>query len=135
MLLLGFFFLLHPGEYAFTDNPNVAPFRVCDAHLLIHDRRIHPYNSTEQDLLQVNFIALEFTTQKNGVREELVGLGKSGHPTYCPVHALITRIRHLHAYNAPLTSPLYNYYDTTWKHIDTATLTTHLRTSTTTLGD
>jgi hypothetical protein len=74
MLLLGFFFLLHPGEYAFTDNPNVAPFRVCDAHLLIHGRRIHPYSSTEQNLLQVNYIALEFTTQKNGVREELVGL-------------------------------------------------------------
>jgi hypothetical protein len=30
MLLLGFFFLLRPGEYAYTDNPDTAPFRLCD---------------------------------------------------------------------------------------------------------
>ncbi len=64
MLLLSFFFLLHPGEYAYTDNEDAAPFRLCDVHLLIHNRRIHPYTSTEQDLLRVQYIALEFTTQK-----------------------------------------------------------------------
>jgi hypothetical protein len=90
--------------------------------------------STKHELLQVNYIALEFMTQKNGVRGELVGLGRSGHPTYCPVHALITRIRHLCATNAPLHSPLYTYYDTSWKSVDTTTLTTHLLTSTMTLG-
>jgi hypothetical protein len=26
MLLLGFFFLLHPGEYAYMDNEEAAPF-------------------------------------------------------------------------------------------------------------
>jgi hypothetical protein len=90
MLLLGFFFLLRPGEYAYTDNPDAAPFRLCDIHLLIHNRRIHPLSSTITELRQVNYVALEFTTQKNGVRGELVGLGRTGHPIHCPVHALIT---------------------------------------------
>jgi hypothetical protein len=49
MLLLGFFFLLRPGEYAFTDNPEADPFRLCDIHLLIQDRRLHPYEATEPE--------------------------------------------------------------------------------------
>jgi len=42
MLLLGFFFLLRPGEYAYTDNANAAPFRICDTHLMINNRCLHP---------------------------------------------------------------------------------------------
>jgi hypothetical protein len=46
MLLLGFFFLLRPGEYAYTDNKNAAPFRLCDIHILINNRRLDPYTAT-----------------------------------------------------------------------------------------
>jgi hypothetical protein len=38
MLLLGFFFLLHPGEYAHTMNEDAAPFHICDVHLITHNR-------------------------------------------------------------------------------------------------
>jgi hypothetical protein len=127
MLLLGFFFLLRPEEYAFTPNPDAAPFRLCDIHLLINNRRVHPYTGSEQDLRNINYIALEFTRQKNGVRGELVGLGCTGHPIHCPVHALLNRVRHLRAHNAPLTTPLYAYHDTAWNRIDTTVLTSHLR--------
>jgi hypothetical protein len=34
MLLLGFFFLLCPGEYAWTPNPEAAPFLLGHVHLL-----------------------------------------------------------------------------------------------------
>jgi hypothetical protein len=134
MLLLGFFFLLRPGEYAYTDNPDAAPFRLCDIHLLIHNRRINPLTSTIADLRQVNYVALEFTTQKNGVRGELVGLGRTGHPIHCPVHALVNRIHHFRTNNAPMTTPLYSYFHNTWKRIDTATLTSHLRITVTAMG-
>jgi hypothetical protein len=134
MLLLGFFFLLRPGEYAYTDNEDAAPFCICDAHLLIHNRRINPYTCTETEFHRVQYIALEFTTQKNGVRGEMVGLGRSGHPLYCPVVALINRIRHLRAHNAPNTTPLYAFYHTKWQRIDTTTLTTHLRHTVTAMG-
>jgi hypothetical protein len=43
MLIFGFFFLLHPGEYAYTSNEEAAPFRLYDVYLLIHNRRLHPY--------------------------------------------------------------------------------------------
>ena len=64
MLLLGFFFRLRPGEYAYTSNPDAAPFRPCDVHLLIQNRRIDILHSPEEDLHRVNYIALEFTMQK-----------------------------------------------------------------------
>jgi len=127
MLLLGFFFLLRPGEYAHTENPEASPFRMCDTHLLINDRRLNPYTCTQTDLYQVNYIALEFTSQKNGVRGELIGLGRTGHPTWCPVHALINRIKHLRTHNAPCTTPLFRYWDCQWYTITTTTLTAQLR--------
>jgi hypothetical protein len=94
--------------------------------MLIFHRRIHPITATEQELLSVNYIALEFTTQKNGVR--------TGHHTYCPVIALTNRIRHLRTHRAPLNTPLYSYYDTSWNRIDTSNLTLHLRHTVTAMG-
>jgi len=35
MIILGFFFLLRPSEYAKMDNPDAAPFRFCDVHLML----------------------------------------------------------------------------------------------------
>jgi len=134
MLLLGFFFLLRPGEYAFTNNPDASPFRLCDAHLLINSRRLDPYTATEFDLSCVNYVALEFTTQKNGVRGELVGLGRSGHPSWCPVQALLNRVRHLRLHRAPTHTPLYSFFDQSWQHITTTILTHYLRQAIITLG-
>jgi hypothetical protein len=59
MLLLGFYFLLRPGEYARTTNTEASPFRLCDAHLMINDRRLHPYQATQAELSRVNFVGLE----------------------------------------------------------------------------
>jgi len=134
MLLLGFFFLLRPGEYAYTQSPDACPFRLCVVHLLVHDRHLHPYPATEAELQAVNYVTLEFTNQKNGVRGEMIGLGKSGHSSWCPVLATLSRVRHLCSYNAPLSTPLYSYFDSSWKRIDTTAMTTQLRTTVTALG-
>lgn len=99
MLLLGFSFLLHPGEYAFTTTPEAAPFHICDVHLFINDHRLHPFHCADTELSLINHIALEFTSQKNGVRGELIGQSASGHPVFCPVQAMLTHINHD---NAPL---------------------------------
>jgi hypothetical protein len=134
MLLLGFFFLQRPGKYAYTQNENAAPFRLCDVHLLVHNRHLDPATAPHAQLEQVNFVALEFTTQKNGVLGELVGLGRSGHPQWCPVCALLNRVYHLRTHCAPPTTPLYSYYTTHWNRLDTTVLTTHLRIAVTLLG-
>jgi hypothetical protein len=83
MLLLRFYFLLRPGEYARTSNPDASPFRICDVHLMINGRRLHPYHADDAELSRVNFVGLEITNQKNGVRGEIVGLGKSGCENPC----------------------------------------------------
>jgi hypothetical protein len=82
----------------------------------------------------VNYIALEFTSQKNGVRGEMVGLGRKKHQTHCPVVAIIRRIRHLRAHRAALTTPLYSYFDRKWQRIDTANLTMYLRNTVLAMG-
>lgn len=128
MLILGFFFLLRPGEYAYTDNADASPFRLCDVHLIVMNRRINPLTCSDADLHATNFVGLEFTTQKNGVRGEIVGLGRSGHPTLCPVQAMIARVIHLRLHHAPQTTPIYATYTFRgWINISTSTLTQSLR--------
>jgi len=134
MLMLGIYFLLCPGEYAFTTNIDTSPFHLCDVYLLINTRRLDMIAVPEQDLNQANFVALEFTNQKNGVFGELVGLGHSGHPSWCPVQAILSRIRHLWQHNAQPTTPPYRYYDRSWRNLDTSTLMSHLRITVTPLG-
>jgi hypothetical protein len=79
-------------------------------------------------------VALEFTNQKNGVRGELVGLGRSGHPLLCPVKAMIWRLKHLRLHQAPPFTPINTVFTTNITHVDTATLTQHLRQSCSSLG-
>lgn len=128
MLILGFYFLLRPGEYACTDNPDATPFRLCDVHLLYGPHRLNPYTASEADLYSATHVALEFTSQKNGVRGELIGLGRSGDPQWCPVLATIQRILHLRLHQAPPDTPLYAYKSgASWCSITAAMLTQHLR--------
>ena len=108
MIILGFYFLLRPGEYADTANPESSPFRLCDVHLFCHGARISPQQLAAGTL--PTFVALEFTTQKNGVKGELIGLGASGDPSFCPVHTVRNRVLALVQHRAALTTPLYTYY-------------------------
>jgi len=125
MLVWGFFFLLHPKEYAYTKNPEAEPFCLCDMHLLIHNHHLHPMHCTKEELQRTD-VALQFTMQKNGVHGELVGLGRLGHLTHCPVQALLHHVHHLWTHNTPMIAPLYSYYDAGWKRITTTMLTVHL---------
>jgi hypothetical protein len=140
MLTLGFFSLLRPGEYAATSNPDAAPFQACDVHVLWYQVHLDAFTCSEADFHTVTHIALEFTTQKNGVKGELVGLGRSGHPLLCPVFAALSRLKHMRLHNAPRTTPLYTVFSTTAgvSHTNTITtteLTQQLRTTCSFLGD
>jgi hypothetical protein len=127
MLTLGFYFLLRPGEYAQTDNAESMPFRLCDVHLHAGPHRLAHLWCALPSLDSATFVCLEFTNQKNGVRGELIGLGRSGNPTFCPVQACINRVKPLRQFNAPPTTPLYAYFLSSWLAINTSTLTKDLR--------
>jgi hypothetical protein len=135
MLILGFYFLLRPGEYAWTDNPKSTPFRLCDIHLFQGSRRLHVLASSPLELRAATNVALEFTNQKNGVRGELVGHARSGDPRWCPVLAVANRAIHLRHHGATTHTPLYAFFEErTWRCITASLLTKHLRNAATALG-
>jgi hypothetical protein len=103
--------------------------------VLLYNRRLDSTRCLEQDLDNATHITLEFTRQKNGVRGELVGLGRSGHPTLCPVKAAVLPNKHLPIHQAHPTTPIYNYHTGhTWQAITTTDLTQQLRLAATLLG-
>ena len=87
------------------------------------------------DLSRVTFATLTFTTQKNGVCGEVIGLGRSGDPAFCPVLALTRRIQHLREHSAPADTPLTSYWTgTCFRPVTPADITAALRTSTAAIG-
>jgi hypothetical protein len=135
MVCLAFFFLLRPGEYTGTPS-DTTPFTLQDVQCWIGQQRFLATAIPLDDLPRVTFVALTFTTQKNGVRGEVIGLSRSGNPTLCPVTALTRRIAHLRAHHAPPTQPLASYYDNSPSVtlIKPADVTAALRLSTAVIG-
>ena len=109
-LLLAYFFLLRPGEYSGTPHTAVNDlFRIQDLGVWIGHRRLDPLLSPDAVLLAATFVTLTFTNQKNGVRGETIGHGRSGHPTLCPVSALVSRLLQLRRGGANPTTPLNTF--------------------------
>lgn len=111
LAVIGFFFLLRPGEHTHgTPSSNSHPFRLCDVVFRIGSAS---FSAATGDLLSISrasFVALTFTTQKNGTENEVIGHGRSGHSATCPVLALIRRCTHLRLHSAPPTTPLCTVY-------------------------
>ena len=106
MITLAFFFLLRPGEYTDT-NSESTPFTLGDVQLWIGpNHRLDLKTATAAELRTATFATLTFTTQKNGVRGEVIGLGLSGDPLLCPVGALVRRILYLRSHGATDKTPL-----------------------------
>ena len=94
MIIIAFFFLLRPGEY--TDTPSEStPFRLVDVQIFGGDTRLDLAVSQPERMHQATFVSLTFTDQKNGVRGEVIGLGRSGDPYLCPVKAVVRRVVYL----------------------------------------
>jgi hypothetical protein len=105
---IGFFFLLRPGEHTYA--PDNRPFHLADVKLFIGNRRLDLHNDPDADLQAATNVSLVFTTQKNGVRGEVISHGRSGHVLVCPVRAVIRRIIYLRQRNSPSDTPLCTYF-------------------------
>jgi len=81
---------------------------MCDVHLFWNGARMSTQQLAAGNI--PDFVALEFTNQKNGVRGELIGLGPSGDPSFCPIQAVRSRLLALHLSDAPPETPLYTYF-------------------------
>ena len=105
-LVIGFYFLLRPGEYTGSPGPADGLFRLQDVQFWIGSRRLDSLRSPPADLLAATFASLTFTTQKNGVRNETIGHSRSGHPLLCPVSRLASRVLALRAQGGHAAKPL-----------------------------
>jgi hypothetical protein len=94
LICLAFFFLLRPGEYTGTPS-DTTPFCLQDVQCWVGHQCFLATTIPLADLQCITFITLTFSTQKNGVRGEVIGLGRSGNPVLCPVTAMAQRINHL----------------------------------------
>ena len=131
-LVIGFYFLLRPGEY--LGPPSLTPhgplFRVTDVQFWLGPRALNMLTCSTEDLLASTFVCLTFTNQKNGVRNETIGHGRSGHPHLCPVHCLVLRALTLrsHCLTTP-TTPLnaVPLTSTTVRYVLASTITARIR--------
>jgi hypothetical protein len=130
LIVMAFFFLLRPGEYVASSSDSAAPFRFQDVHLFAGRCKLDLSATTDAALWSATYVALEFSSQKNGVKGELIGLGKSGHDFWCPVRAVIRRVLHLRRHRAAAPTPLHCFFDRNanhWLGINSAHVTAHLR--------
>ena len=136
MLCLAFFFLLRPGEYTGTASES-QPFLLRDVRFRLGHLALAHATAPADQLLSATFVTLEFTTQKNSVRGEVIGLARSGDPHFCPVVACARRVLHLRDAGASPQQPLASYFDppsNRLKRITPADLTSLLRLSVRLLG-
>lgn len=135
MIILGFFFLLRPGEY--TDSASdTQPFDLRAVQLFLGQHRLSLTTATDADLLAASSGSLTFDRQKNGVRGEVIGLCTSGDPLLCPIRALARRVIHLRSYNASPTTPLARAYlsRTRTRAVSPSIITNTLQTAVALLG-
>ena len=126
MTCLGFFFLMRPGEHTVTaDN---TPFKVRDVKFYIGMRHLLPPAVTNAEWQAVTNISLTFTTQKNGVKGEIIRHGRSGDPLACPVRAMVRRVRYLLNHGASPDTPLCTYYlNNNARHVTSNNITSAVR--------
>ena len=138
-LLIAFYFLLRPGEYSGTPRTQADDlFRLQDVGFLIGNLRISALGCPVNDLLAASFVTLTFTSQKNGVRGETIGHGRSGYPLLCPVHALVRLTLQLRRAGAVATTPINAFRlspAVPWQYVLPGDITTLMRTAVTLLPD
>ena len=92
LAIIGFWFLCRPGEYCKSttaDKDAGVAFNLQD--VVFHDEHRHPVDprtSSLNDEKRVMYVTLRFADQKNSVKGETIGHGRSGDSAFCPVLAL-----------------------------------------------
>jgi hypothetical protein len=89
---------------------NDTPFSLADVELRVDDRAIDPIICSNTDLHAATFISLTFTTQKNGMKGEVIAHGLSINDQACSIKAAIRDILHLLQHKATKTTPLALYF-------------------------
>jgi len=137
LIVIGFFFLLRPGEHTFCSADN-TPFTLQDVSFVTPSGTFNAATIDLDLLSAATKVHLNFTNQKNGVKNEAITHGFNSHPFLCPLKAVRRRVRHLRAHQALPTTPLHTVFasdNTSTQHITDADITAALRASCVSIGD
>jgi hypothetical protein len=144
MCIVGFFFLLRPGEYAHgSEDTQSKPFRLRNvlfldgpaARSIDHSGSLAgPSKSSAPAILDCNdsnaqFVGLQFDDQKSGFRSDQATHSRS-HSILCPVEALQRICRDILQHHGSDATPLYNYYEprlAKFVPLDSASITAALK--------
>ena len=95
LLIIGFFFLLRPGEYCHNQDGENHPFRLQDCSFELAGQQTNAATIPPLALAATTLVLLRFTTQKNGIRDEDIFHGVTADPLVCPKKAVARCIQHL----------------------------------------
>jgi hypothetical protein len=116
MCVIGYFFLLRPGEYAKpkTSGSKTKPFRLEHAYFL-HEHNttiVHPTAHSCNDST-IHFCGLRFDDQKNAAKGDMVTHERTSNQPICPVRSLKRIALDILSHHGSSATPLYCYYETT----------------------
>jgi hypothetical protein len=87
MICAAFCFCLRPGDYTGTTTDD-QPFRLDDLVFFLGQRRLSNATATDYDIENATAVHLIFTTQKNGIKGDVIAHARSRNPSCCPVTSL-----------------------------------------------
>jgi len=105
-LVIGYFFLLRPGEYVYSDTQR-DPITLQDVSFVLNGAPINGATIDLSLLSQATAVNLLLSSQKNGTKDETISQGRTLDPLLCPVTAIMHRILHLRAHNTPPSTPVF----------------------------
>ena len=110
LLLIGYFYLLRPGEHTYSGRGG-HPFRLCDTSFEVPGGTAQNGAAIDDvSLAAAVRVNLNFTTQKNGERDESITHGDTGDPLLSPVQAVRRRVQHLRHHQASPLTPLFTVF-------------------------
>ena len=110
LLIIGYFFLLRPGEHAYSGRAG-HPFRLCDTSFDVPGAAaFNGATISEASLATAVRVNLNFSTQKNGDRNESITHGDTGDVLLSPVQAVRRRVSHLRLHHASPLTPLFTVF-------------------------
>ena len=127
IIMLHIFFLLCPGKYTGAELDS-TPIRMCNITFSC-GRAVFNHKSDKQYLRAATMAMLLFTTQKNGVKGEVVGQGPSGDPLLYLGDALARWIIHLRKHNSDKTRSIASFMTPkgSWNHVTPTMITKVLK--------
>ena len=103
MIIIAYFFILCPRENTGFKSYSTT-FQLEDISFIC-GRSVFGATATEAELQAAIFMALNFSTQKNGLRGKKIGHKASWDPLLCTKSALLWRVLHFRANKATSCNP------------------------------